>query len=102
MSAQLDLLSLVANDHIHKRDRRLAEMAIRADAAAHGGHVCPNRVRAALSNTHGLDVYPRVLSATYSALRRAGVIVPDGWTVNTDRAGGNAGKPARLWKLVSE
>jgi hypothetical protein len=100
MSAQASLLDLIATDPLHRGDRERVEAAIREDASAHSGHVDPNRVRAALSNTHGLDVYPRVMSATYSALRRAGVIVPDGWTVNTDRAGGNAGKPARTYRLV--
>jgi hypothetical protein len=101
VTAQLDLLALVADDHIHTGDRQTIEAAIRDDAAAHGGQVCPNRVRASLTNEYGLTVYPRVLSATYSALASAGVIEHDGWTTNTDRRGGNAGKPARLWKLVA-
>ena len=97
---QGSLLDLIASDPVHRDDRARVEAAIRGDAASHSGHIDPNRVRALLTNDYGLDVYPRVLSATYSALRRAGVIVPDGWTVNTDRAGGNAGKPARTYRWV--
>jgi hypothetical protein len=76
------------------------EAAIRGDAASHSGHIDPNRVRALLTNEHGLTVYPRVIGATYSALRQAGVLIADGWTTSTDVRGGNAGKPARLYRLV--
>jgi hypothetical protein len=98
---QASLLDLIASDPIHRDDRAKVEAAIREDAALHFGEINPNRVRAALTNQYGLMVYPRVLSATYSALASAGVIEHDGWTTNTDRRGGNAGKPARLWKLVA-
>ena len=99
MTAQASLLDLIATDFAHRDDRAKVESAIRADAALHSGEINPNRVRAALTNDYGLTVYPRVLSAVYSSLARAGVIEHAGWTENTDRRGGNAGKPARLWRL---
>lgn len=98
---QLDLLATVAADRIHTEDRATVEAAIRADAAANGGHVDPNRVRESLTNQYGLTVYSRVIGATYSALRQAGVIRADGWTTSTDVTGGNAGKPARTYRLVT-
>jgi hypothetical protein len=73
-----------------------------ADARAHSGQVDPNRVRAALSNEHGLTVSPRALSATYSALASQGVIRSLGWIDrNDDVRGGNAGRPARAWEWVA-
>lgn len=102
VTEQQDLLALIADDPIHSTDRATVEAAIREDAARHDGHIDPNRVRALLTNAHGLTVYPRVIGATYSALRQAGVIVADGWTVSTDTNGGNAGKPARLYRLVTQ
>jgi len=97
---QLDLLAAIASDRIHGTDRQAVEEAIRADATAHGGEVDPNRVREALRGPYGLTVYPRVIGATYSALRQAGVIRPEGWTTSTDTEGGNAGKPARTYRWV--
>lgn len=97
---QLDMLDMIASDRIHATDRAKVEAAIRADAESHGGRIDPNRVREALTNQWGLVVYPRVIGATYSALRQAGVIVPEDWTTSTDTRGGNAGKPARTYRWV--
>lgn len=98
--SQLDMLAMIATDPIHGHDRATVEAAIRADAARHGD-IDPNRVRESLTNEHGLTVYPRVIGATYSALRQSGVIAPLGWTISTDTHGGNAGKPARTYRLVT-
>jgi hypothetical protein len=100
----LDLIAVASNPHpIAERDQSLIRDAIRADAAAHDGEVSPNRVRAALSNAHGLTVNPRTYSATFSALAATGVLRSLGWTgVNDDVRGGNAGRPMRLWSLVGE
>ena len=95
------LLDLIASDDIHAADRAKVDAAIRQVPDEHGGQVDPNRVRALLTNEHGLTVYPRLLSARYSVLARAGVLVADGWTENRDRAGRNAGKPQRVWKYVA-
>jgi len=99
-ATQDSLLDLIATDPVHRDDRARVEAAIRGDAASHSGQIDPNRVRDALTNEYGLDVYPRVVGAVYSSLRRAGVIVPDGWTTSTDRRGGNHGKPARTYRWV--
>ena len=95
-----DLLALIDADRIHTDDRHKIDVAIKQVAAEHGGVVDPGRVRALLTNEHGLTVYPRVLSARYSVLTRAGVLEVDGWTTNTDKAGGNYGKPQRLYRLA--
>jgi hypothetical protein len=98
---QLDMLDAIAADRIHATDRQRVEDAIRADAQAHSGCVDSNRVRESLRDRYGLlTVYPRSLSATYSALRQAGVIRRDGWTTSTDTHGRNAGKPARTYRWV--
>jgi hypothetical protein len=97
---QASLLDLIATDPVHRDDRAAVEAAIREDAASHSGQVDPNRVRESLTNEYGLTVYPRVIGATYSALRQAGVLIADGWTTSTDVRGGNAGKPARLYRLL--
>ncbi len=93
-------LQLVDGDPLHQADRARVDEAIRTIAAADGGVIDPGKVRRLLTNEAGLSVYPRVLSARYFALRRAGVIEPAGWTVSDDRAGRNAGRPARLWRWV--
>lgn len=100
---QLDLLEAVAaNPQPWAADYRARIVAaIKADADANGGRISTNRVRAALSNSHGLTVGPRTLSATYSALAAKGLIRSLGWLdTNDDVAGGNAGKPARAWQWV--
>lgn len=94
-------LDLVDADPIHDADRAAVDAAVRAVARANGGMVDPGQVRRRLCDDNGnLTVYPRVLSARYSALRRAGVIEPAGWTVSDDRHGRNAGRPARLYRWV--
>jgi hypothetical protein len=58
--------------------------------------VDPNRVRDRIPSW----VNPRVVSATYNALRTRHVLEVDGWTVNTDTKGRNVGKPQRTYRLV--
>ena len=103
MTLTLDQLDLLATDPtpLFADDKARIRAAVLADADTHGGVIDPNRVREALSNKHGLDVRPRLLSATYHHLRCSGAISPDGWTENTDKRGGNAGKPLRLYRLVN-
>ena len=45
------------------------------------------------------SVYPRVTGAVYNSLARKGVLRPDGWVVNDDASGHNAGKPIRRYRL---
>ena len=98
--ATAQLLAVVASSPGHVDARTAIVQAIAADAAAHDGWVDPNRVRERLSGEHGLTVPSRLVGAVYSGLARAGRLVHDGWTTSTDRAGGNVGKPVRLYRLV--
>lgn len=73
-------------------------------AVAVDGVVDPNAVRTKLTNRYGLVVEPKRYAAFWSkATSKAGFLDnipgPDGWTTNTDTAGGNAGKPIRLRRL---
>ena len=103
MTDQLDLLDAIANDPttIGQMNKERIEWAIRQVAADHDDYVDPNLVRKLLSNEHGLTVNPRQLSATYSSLRRRGMIQHVGNTLNTDTAGGNAGKPLRTYRWIT-
>ena len=101
---QLDLLTAIADNPTPLAEdyRRRIRAAMSDDATTHGGIVNPNRVRAALSGPHGLTVDPRMLSATYGALRAKGVLVFWRWVDNDDVHGRNAGKQQRTWRLVGE
>ena len=92
------ILRLVSGDPIHERDRAAIVAAIVAAAQEDDGHVNPNAVRARIVG----NPYPRVIGATYYALRRAGVLVPHGWTTSTDTAGRNSGKPCRTYRLAAQ
>lgn len=97
------LLDLIAGDPIHQRDRATIVRAIVAEAHANAGRVDPNRLRARLADENGEPrVYPRLVGAVVSALAQRRVLVADGWVVSTDRRGGNAGRPARRWRLQRE
>lgn len=102
MSTQMDLLAIAENPHPLADDARDAiRAAIIRDARDHDGTVDPNRVRAALSNEHGLTVPSRMLSATYSAMAARGELRSLGFVgVNDDHRGGNAGKPQRHWLWI--
>ena len=96
---QLDLLS-VANHPRKDAERDRIDAAILYDGRTHGGSIDQGRIRTALSNRHGLGVDPRLLSARYSVLARAGLIRRTGWHPNTDTAGGNAGKMQPRWEIA--
>lgn len=81
-------------------DRDAVEAAIVAVAAERGGTVDPNAVRARLRSTVGPTLNPRVVGGVYFGLVKQGRLVPSGWTTSTDSDGGNAGKPARTYRLV--
>lgn len=91
-----------ASTHVHGRDQRRIDTAVRTVARREAGFVDPNMVRAELTNEHGLVVNPRVLSARYRKLLHRGVITPAGTTTNLDIAGGNHGKPMRLYEVTDE
>ncbi|HET6908877.1 MAG TPA: hypothetical protein VFH54_06015 [Mycobacteriales bacterium] len=104
MTAQLEfptvdeVCALVVGDPVHEREREAVVAAIRSDAAANDGHVDPNRVRELVPAWVG----PRVVSATYNALRTRRLLIPAGWTTNTDRRGRNVGKPIRTYTWRGE
>ncbi|WP_369068575.1 hypothetical protein [Kineococcus terrestris] len=99
--------ALVNGNPLHANDRREVVSAILAEAAAHGGAVDPNGVRARLAVTNAdgstdYRVYPRVIGATYQALCTAGVLEFTGWIPNTDARGRNSGKQARSYRLTRQ
>jgi hypothetical protein len=97
------ILDCVSGDPIHARDRARVIAAIVADAEEHDDEIDADRVRARLVTDDGqLIVYPRLLSALYGHLARAGVIQFDHWKTSEDAHGGNQGRPARVWRLVRE
>lgn len=70
-----DLMALIDSDPIHADDSARIKAAIIADGKAHGGHIDPNRVRAALRNASGeLDVWHKSVGPAYSSLKAAGLI----------------------------
>lgn len=89
-----------ASTHVHGRDFEVVQAAIRKVARENRRIVDPNRVRAELTGEHGLRVDPRAVGATYTALINRGTIIRHGWTTSTDRRGGNAGKPARKYRVI--
>lgn len=94
-----EVCALVIGDPMHQREHQAVLAAIQADADAHDGLVNVNRVRPLIPAW----VYPRVVSATYSALlnRRPALLVPTGeWVSNTDAKGRNVGKPQRVYRLT--
>lgn len=98
-----ELLLLIAGDPVHDADRRRIVTEIVRDAHGHGGKVDMNRVRARLSDARGnLTVYPRVIGAVVQALATKKVLLPNGYVVNTDHKGGNAGRPLRAWRLAND
>ena len=97
------LLDAVGTDWTHERDIERIDAAIRQCAAEHDGQVVPHWVQPHLLDRYGqLDVNPRVLSARYGVLARAGVLVPTGWVVSEDHRGGNAGRPTRTYDYVAQ
>lgn len=95
-------VTAVSSDWRRDEDRARIVAAIRRVAMRDGGRVDSNLVRAELTNEHGLTVNPRVLSASYMALKHAGVLRWDGeWTEIRDTAG-NTGKPQRVYRYVGE
>lgn len=57
-------------------------------------------VRRILTNEHGLTIYSRRLSAFWNrAASKAGFLDFDGWEINDDHAGKNAGRPQRVYRL---
>jgi hypothetical protein len=99
------IVDLLNGDPLHDTDRARIVDAIVTDAHEHDGVVDPNRVRARLTRVNAdgstdLVVYPRVIGAVYQGLTKAGALEFAGWIDSTDTRGGNAGRPARSYRLT--
>ena len=91
-----DIALLVVGDPRHADEHAAVLAAIQADFDEHGS-VDANRVRPRIPAW----VYSRVISATYSALRNRGLLIPTGeWVVSTDAKGRNVGKPQKVYTLT--
>lgn len=88
------ILDLIHGDPVHAADRAAIVDAIAAVAHDELGGVDPNAVRARIPSW----VYPRCIGPVYAALTRAGYLTVDGWVINTDASGRNAGKPSRCYR----
>ena len=88
------VLTLIAGDPLHARDREAIVTAIRASVRP-DGTVCGNDWRGLIPRW----VYPRVIGATVNALTRARVLVPTGaWAISDDTLGRNSGRPVRVYR----
>jgi hypothetical protein len=98
------LLGLLATDDDNLDEASLICDGIIHVARANGGLVNVNDLRDWLHEP-GREPWltkPQLVGAVVSALARARTIRPAGWTVSTDRRGGNAGKPCRVWRLAGD
>lgn len=93
----------VAHDWRADNDWRRFVVAVETAAldSDDGETVHVGAVRRLLTNDdHGLTIQPRRLSAFWhKAASKAGFLDVDGWEVNDDHAGRNAGRPARRYRL---
>lgn len=96
-----ETLALIAGDPLHARDRELIIRAVHAEADEHDGVIDPNRLRARLSNEHGLIVYHRCLGAVVKALVTAKIIRFHGYVETTGSPSGNNGRLARSYVMAS-
>lgn len=96
-----DLLSLVANDQMHPRPAEEWEEFVRAVefvGRANDGLVPPNALRPLLRNV----IAPKRIGAFTNRAKAEGLIVDTGeWQVSDDHEGRNAGRPARVYRLVA-
>ena len=96
-----DLLSLVANDQTHPRPQEeweFFERALRFAGVADDGRINPNALRAIVRG----HVAPRRIGAFTIRAKAEGLIVDTGeWVVSDDTEGRNAGRPCRVYRLVS-
>lgn len=109
----LTRVKTLANDWLADQDWRRFTVACLIIANANDGEVDPNKVRAYLTNAAGeLSIKPSRYSSFWGTATATkgkpgrkpfldNIDGPEGWTLNTDHAGGNAGKPIRLRRLRS-
>lgn len=94
------VLDLIDSDARREDDRARIDDAVRRVAMRDGGRVSTNAVRKQLTNEYGLTVLPQAIGPRLHTLTRDGVLAVDGWEVNDDTKGGNAGKPLRVRRYV--
>lgn len=94
MSAQADLLGLIAGDRLHASDREAVVDAIRR-SVREDLTVCANDWRPNIP----AYVYPRVVGATVHALVADGTLTRTGsWAISDDTKGRNGGKPCPVYR----
>lgn len=89
-----DLLDLITSDDYHYP--AFLTVIVKA-AAKNGGKFNMNDVRPALAV---LELKPQSVGRFIKRAKREGVIQANGWCVNEDHRGGNAGKPQPEYILV--
>lgn len=97
-----DKLELVAVGTLAPNDAEARFLrACEIDAATHGT-VSVNRVRAALTNEHGLTIEHHQFSALWSANTGRGraMVKADEWEICEGSTSGNDGRPYRLRRWV--
>jgi hypothetical protein len=89
------ILECIAGDRIHQRDREAIITAIRASVRPNGT-VSSNDWRPLIPTW----VYPKVVGATVSALKKAGNLrhEENEWVISDDVKGRNSGRPTRLYR----
>lgn len=91
----------VAHDWMADRSWRLFVGACEYVAEHNSGLVVPDEVRADLTQTDGeLCIRPRRLSAFYNRAVAQGLLEFSHWGINGDHKGRNAGRPARVYRLI--
>lgn len=99
MTAQLDMLALIAEDPAHSRDRQAVIQAIRRAVDVCGPVVSANDWRPFVPAW----VFHKVVGATVSHLIQRGVLVAAGSPVrSTDSKGGNAGRWIPVYRVDTE
>ena len=98
-SEQGDLLELVARGNV-ATDAADREWDFFVNALENVGAV-DGRISANVMREHVRGVVaPKRIGAFTSRAVARGLIVPDGWELSDDRQGGNAGRPARCYRLT--
>jgi hypothetical protein len=90
-----DLLTLVATTDEAEQQWDEFLTALKFIASRNDGRVMPNQMRQMVRGV----IAPQRIGAFTNRAARAGLIVADGWETSDDSLSGNAGKPARVWRL---
>lgn len=77
------------------------ERSKRGLSSGDGETVSPDEVRSLLTSRGELTINPRRLSAFYNRAVSQGLLEFSHWGINGDHKGRNAGRPARVYRLVA-